>query len=138
MKTGLRFAVITWGLLISGCGKPREIPGGTPGIIHAGGDVVGDVHISIYRMNDEDSVDETPVAFAISAHDGQFELRQSGSLEGASLEAGDYRFTVESAGEIYLAWPGDYRKPARSPLRLTWNEDDQQIDLEVPVPTRVR
>lgn len=114
--------------LLTGCGPPPAIPGGTPGQIHTAGQPLGEVRITVYGQ------DGQPQAFAVSDRQGNFQLRQEGTLEGVHLSPGTYRLTIESAGEFPMHWPKAYRSPTKSPLEINWNAEQSEIDLNVPAP----
>lgn len=115
----------------SGCGGTEEIEGGTPGIIHVGSTPLADVHVSVYRP---DATASEPLAFGVSDANGRFVLRRRESLEGAWLEPGEYRCTIESAGEFQLHWPAEFQSPQDSPLNVNWSSAEKELDLNVPEP----
>lgn len=127
-----RFVAILLSLCgMTGCGGPPGIPGGTSGIVHVRNTPLRDVHVAIWRENG--GVPE-PCAFGISDPEGRFQLRVPGTLEAVWLEPGDYLGTVESSGEVPMVWPSEYQDPKRTPLRITWEEGEESLELEVPEP----
>lgn len=123
-------------LLMEGCGKPQEIPGGTPGIVRVDEKGLPDVQVTAYRANTDQK--REPVAIGISGRSGEFVLRNLNTLEAVWIEPGEYRFTVESIGEIHIPWSPEFRNPERTPLRQIRTDQDHQklIELNVPDPTR--
>lgn len=114
--------------MFTGCGTPPAIPGGTPGKLHTAGQPLGDVRITVFDHEGH------PQAFAVSDRQGNFQLRQESTLEGVHLQPGSYRFTIESTGEFRMLWPKVYRSPEKSPLKINWNAEQSEIDLDVPAP----
>lgn len=115
------------GVLV-GCGQPPAIPGGTPGTLHTEGQPLGEVRVTVFDH------DGHPQAFAVSDRQGNFQLREEATLEGVHLPPGNYRLTIESAGEFTMLWPKAYRSPKKSPLEIDWTAEQTEIDLNVPAP----
>lgn len=111
-----------------GCGPPPTIPGGTPGKLHAEGEPLGEVRVTVF--DDEGHLQ----AFAVSDRQGNFQLRNETTLEGVHLSPGRYRLTIESAGEFRMIWPGAYRSPEKSPLIVDWMAEQAELNLNVPAP----
>lgn len=78
--------------------------------------------------------DGQPQAFAVTDHQGNFQLRSETTLEGVHLSPGSYRLTIESAGEFRMIWPKVYRSPEKSPLIVDWAAEQVEIDLNVSAP----
>jgi len=127
-RTMHRFVSMLFLLLLIGCGPPPAIPGGTPGKLHAEGQPLRDVRVTVYDPHGH------PQAFAMSDSQGNFQLRKEATLEGVHLPPGSYRVTIESAGEFRMHWPKEYRSPEKSPLEIDWTEEQTEIDLNVPTP----
>ncbi|MEW4565417.1 carboxypeptidase-like regulatory domain-containing protein [Bremerella sp. JC770] len=119
--------VMLAGVLV-GCGQPPAIPGGTPGTLHTEGQPLGEVRVTVFDH------DGHPQAFAVSDRQGNFQLREEATLEGVHLPPGNYRLTIESAGEFTMLWPKAYRSPKKSPLEIDWTAEQTEIDLNVPAP----
>jgi hypothetical protein len=116
---------------LAGCGQPQEIAGGTPGRVHVDGRPLGDVHVSVYAA---DAAAAAPLGYGISNEQGRFELRQQEPPAPLRLAPGDYRFTVESVGDVVFDWPPPLADPQRTPLRHDWSGEDQELDLALPEP----
>jgi hypothetical protein len=118
--------------LIGGCGgAPREVPPGTEGVIRAEGRLLADVHVQVFA---QDSSALEPLGSGISDADGRFQLRLPDLSGPLHLEPAEYRFTIESAGDIYLKWPAPLSDPQKTPLRHTIADSGQVIELDVPMP----
>jgi 5-hydroxyisourate hydrolase-like protein (transthyretin family) len=118
--------------LTGGCSStPPEVPPGTEGLIHAEGSPLADVHVQVYA---QESSSLGPLGSALSDADGRFQLRLPDLSGPLHLEPGDYRFTIESAGDIYLNWPAALSDPQKTPLRKTITDPQQVIELDVPTP----
>ncbi len=132
MRYLLMIVCLASSVQMEGCGGPREIPGGTPGVIRIDGKGITDVQVSAYRRTQDQSFEL--VGIGISRRDGAFELRKPDTLEAVWLEAGEYRFTIESIGEVNLPWRPEFRNPEKTPLRHKTTGHSQQGSLEFDVP----
>ncbi|HWL08283.1 MAG TPA: hypothetical protein VNQ76_07760 [Planctomicrobium sp.] len=135
MRRLLLIVLIVSVMQMEGCSEPREIPGGTPGIIRIDSKGIADVQVTAYRKNQDQRFE--PVAIGISGRNGEFELRKQDALEAVWLEPGEYRFTVESIGDIHIPWSPEFRNPEKTSLRQTRTDQDHKklIELSVPDPT---
>lgn len=118
-------------LLLAGCGVPSEIPGGTAGFLHANGQPLPDVLVTVYP--DTPSVTE-PLGIGVTDADGRFALRTREPVASLTLDPGDYRFTVQSTGEIYLIWPPNYTDPSKTPLVQSVASLNEELEINVPEP----
>ncbi|MBS0260349.1 MAG: hypothetical protein JSS02_00220 [Planctomycetes bacterium] len=115
-------------VLSLGCGGPQPTPGGTIGTLQIAGQPASDMHVTVF-----DSA-EQPLAklgFGITDQDGAFELFTNEAKGSLWLKDGEYVFTVESAGSP-LTIPAEYQQPETSPLRITWSESQQELNLNIP------
>lgn len=121
--------------LLIGCGGARHVAGGTPGTLHAGSMLLGDIQVTVHRVTGPTS---EVVGMGITRADGRFELVQPGAKGPLHLAPGEYRMTVESVGPVLLRFPMEYRSAEKTPLRVEWTVADSQLDLEVPLPIASR
>ncbi len=115
---------------IAGC-APQGISGGTTGQIRTESSPLADVQITVYRV---EGTDIHEAGFGISNPDGEFSLVRTGAAGPLWLEPGEYRFTLESVGPVFMKWSPEYATAARSPLQQQWGPADHNLDLVVPVP----
>lgn len=92
-------------LSIAGCGV-RPVKGGTHGMLRIDGEVIGDIQITVHRM-DESLIE--PIGIGTTNNDGEFELLQPGAQGALWLTPGEYRFTLESIGPP-IQFPKDFTK----------------------------
>lgn len=123
--------VFICGAFLAGCGGPREIAGGTAGLLHTDGQPLSDVLVSVYRDGDSDF---KPLGIAITDSDGRFNLRTREPAAPLSLDSGTYRFTVESVGEVYLIWPSEFADRVKTPLKQSISSHDEEVAIHVPRP----
>jgi hypothetical protein len=121
--------------LLIGCGGARHVAGGTSGTLHAGSVLLGDIQVTVHRV---DGTTSEVVGMGITRHDGQFELVQPGAKGPLHLVPGAYRVTVESVGPMPLRFPKEYGSSDRTPLHVEWTAENAQLDLEVPLPIASR
>lgn len=117
-------------ILSEGCGVPGEIPGGTAGFLHANGQPIPDVLVTVYP----DTPSTDALGIGITDADGRFELRTREPITPLMLDPGDYRFTVQSMGEIYLIWPPEYADPPKTPLTRSISSSSEELEISVPQP----
>lgn len=117
---------------LSGCGGPQPVRGGTPGIVHVvDHEPLADVRVVVHRM-----LDGRPesIGFGVTQPDGTFVLYEEEAVGPLWLEAGEYRFTLESMGTSTYYWPREYDDPEHTPLQKSWMSADRQLVLEIPLP----
>lgn len=111
----------------AGCGGPKPITGGTPGVLRVGPDVLAEVQLTLHSTA---TATPQPIGFAITRADGSFELVTNGAKEPLRLAPGQYRCTLESAGSP-LKFPATYANPATTPLLISWTASDVTLQLDV-------
>ena len=79
---------------LPGCG-PRPVQGGTAGHLLSAGNPLPDVRVTVFQG--EGSA-YTPLGFGVTTNDGSFQLFQNQARGPLVLTAGEYHFTLESAG----------------------------------------
>lgn len=115
-------------LMLSGCGSPRGVTGGTMGILHAGAERLAEIQITVHQV---DGAASKPIGFAATRLDGTFELVTNGAQGPLRLRAGDYRCTLESIGSP-LPIPPEFTRPETTPLKVSWTDTENSLDLNVP------
>ena len=115
---------------MTGCGPPPEVPPGTAGIVRTDSVPLTDVLVQIYS----DPPAPQPLGAGITDSSGRFQLRLPDLSAPLHVEPGDYRLTIESAGDIPLSWPAQLRDPQKTPLRQTVTDPQQAIELDFPTP----
>jgi uncharacterized iron-regulated membrane protein len=111
-----------------GCGGPKPIIGGTPGVLRAGELQLAEMQVTVYEMQ---SGFPQAIGFAVTAADGSFQLVTNEARAALQLQPGLYRCTVESAGSP-VRIPPALMKPETTPLQVTWAATDTELKLEVP------
>lgn len=114
---------------LSGC-RAKPVVGGTPGQVQGSGELKGDIQVTLHRVEGASS---SPVGFAVTAADGSFQLVTNGARGALWLTPGEYRCTLESAGTP-VQIPADYTRPDSTPLKISWSQSDQKLDLKVSFP----
>lgn len=110
---------------LPGCG-PQPVQGGTAGHLRTAGKPLSDVQLTVFQS--EGSAFK-PLGFGLTTTDGSFQLFQNQARGPLVLTAGDYRFTLESAGAP-INIPKQYAKPETTPLRVSWNVEGS-LDLAI-------
>ena len=118
-------------VLSAGCGVPAEIPGGTAGFLDVNGQPLPDVLVTVYAGTPSAT---DPLGIGVTDAEGRFELRTREPVAPLTLDPGDYRFTVESIGEIYLVWPPKYADPSKTPLARFVSSSSEELHISVPEP----
>jgi hypothetical protein len=111
-----------------GCGGPKPITGGTPGVLRAGGDVLAEVQVTVHQ---QDGAALKPIGFAVTGTDGSFQLVTNEARAALQLQPGDYCFTLESAGSPARIPPA-LAKAETTPLKRKWTAGDASLNLDVP------
>lgn len=111
---------------LPGCG-PRPVQGGTAGHLLSAGNPLPDVRVTVFQG--EGSA-YTPLGFGVTTNDGSFQLFQNQARGPLVLTAGEYHFTLESAGAP-IQIPPRYAKPETSPLKASWDGGGAGLDLAV-------
>ena len=132
MQSKLRIGA--WAVLLtmlSGCGGPKGVTGGTPGVLTYRGKQSADIRVTVYRV---DGTASEQIGFGVTANDGTFQLVANEARGPLRLSPGDYCCTLDSAGSP-LRIPREYSKPGSTPLKVSWSAADKSLDLEVPEAT---
>jgi hypothetical protein len=112
----------------AGCGS-RSVTGGTEGVLRYHGKLLGDIQVTVYQV--EGSHFE-PIGFGITASDGSFHLVKNGARGPLRLSPGQYRCTLESAGNpLRIAAP--FAHADTTPLVVSWSAGDKSLDLDAPI-----
>jgi hypothetical protein len=112
---------------LAGCGV-SPVTGGTPGVLRADGQPLGDVQVRIYRR---DADQWLPIGFGDTAADGSFHLVTSGAQGPLQLVPGEYRCVLESVGAP-VRIPRDYADIETTPLLVSWSAQDNTLTLDIP------
>lgn len=102
--------------------------GGTPGMLRAGGEPVGEVQVTVH-VAEVDAM--RPLGFGVTSADGTFHLVLNEARGPLVLPAGQYRFTLESAGSP-VQIPREFAQADTTPLAVSWSPDDGPLKLEIP------
>lgn len=121
--------------MLTGCGGPTPVRGGTTGKLHADGAGLRDIEVTVHRQ--AGSTWEL-VGSGITDRAGEFALIQPLGAGPLWLEAGEYRCTLASVGAEPVLFPKDYRDPAKTPLQVTRQGTDTPLELNVPLPKPIR
>jgi hypothetical protein len=114
-------------LVMTGCGGPKPVAGGTRGLLHVRNRAVTDIQVAVYRAGSDE-----PFGVGVSGADGWFELRNRSASEAVLLQPGEYRVTFESVGPVALRIPSEYGRPESTPLILAWSAEQLVLELELP------
>ena len=128
MLRSLRFLSLIACLAAAGCG-PRPVTGGTPGMLRAAGEPLGDIQVTVHQV---EAGSPRAIGFGVSAADGSFHLVMNEARGPLVLAPGEYRFTLESAGAP-VQIPTEYTQAETTPLAITLLESDKNLTLEIPV-----
>lgn len=131
MRWNRTLCLVALAALSAGCGVPGDIPGGTAGTLQANGQPLPDVLVTVYP---ETPSATEPLGIGITDSEGRFELRTREPVAPLTLDPGNYRFTVESMGEIYMLWPPEYADPSRTPLTQAVSSSNEELGINVPQP----
>lgn len=115
-------------LTFPGC-RVKPTPGGTPGTLKAGGYQLSEIQVNVFA---DGGGTAQAIGFGVTKDDGKFVLFTPGAQGPLHLKPGDYTFTVETAGAPVF-FPPEYASAATSPLKVRWTENDQALQLEVPL-----
>lgn len=115
-------------VVAAGCGGPRGVTGGTEGVLHAGGERLADIQLTIHEVEGSTT---KPIGFAQTRTDGTFNLVTNGAMGPLRLDAGEYLCTIESAGSP-VQIPPELMKAKTTSLKVTWTDSDRMLDLNVP------
>ncbi|MBS0206454.1 MAG: hypothetical protein JSS49_26500 [Planctomycetes bacterium] len=124
----VRVSIIAILVTVAGCGRPRGVTGGTEGVLHAGGERLADIQLTILEVEGSTT---KPIGFAQTRADGTFRLVTDGARGPLRLHAGEYRYTIESAGSP-LQIPSELMKSKTTTLKFTWTDGDRMLDLNIP------
>ena len=120
--------LVTGILAISGCGGIKPVTGGTVGALKVAGQLLSDIQVTVHRV--EGTATEA-VGFGTTDQEGLFELVTNEAQGPLVLDAGEYRFTLESAGAP-VQFPEEYSKPETTPLTKVWGDGNGELELQVP------
>ena len=110
------------------CGGVKPVAGGTQGTLKVAGQLLSDIQVTVHQVEGGPA---HPVGFGTTIADGTFELVTNGAQGPLWLDAGEYRFTLESAGAP-VQFPKEYTHADTTPLKRTWAGGDGDLELEVP------
>jgi hypothetical protein len=113
-----------------GCGGVESVAGGTRGTLLADGAPLSEIQITVHHV---DGSTTQPVGFGVTA----FELFANGAQGPLWLEPGEYRCTLESVGAP-LQIRQEYTQPETTPLKVSWSQIDQSLNLEIPTPPMLK
>ncbi len=134
MKQFLMVVALGLFLAATGCGGPRPTVGGTAGRLHSGSTNLSEIQVNVFRAEGTQFV---PVGLGIPQPNGSFQLVKLDASGPVTLEAGEYRCTLESIGAT-VTIPAELTKPETTKLKVNWLPSDSLLDLDVPPlkPTR--
>jgi hypothetical protein len=118
--------IFTTGVMLSGCGGVQPTVGGTAGTLSIGDELLSDIQLTVHHVEGQET---KPIGFAVTDVDGAYQLMTNGAHGPLHLGAGEYRFTLESAGAPFKK---DYSDPQKTPLKVTWSGDETILTLQVP------
>lgn len=121
-------ALVLVTLLLPGCGGPKPVSGGTPGMLRSQGYPLAEMKVTLYQAEGSGF---RLIGFASTGMDGSFQLVTKEARGPLKLPPGNYRYTLESNGSPARI-PRAVLKPETTPLRLSWAADDAQLRLDVP------
>ena len=114
-------------LLLGGCESNEVVTGGTSGTLTAGGETLTEIQVTVYQKMG--SVWEKRGTGVIDSS-GKFMLHTPEADAPLTLEAGQYRFTLESAGAPVII-PKPYRSVDSTPLEVAWTTDQSELKLNI-------
>lgn len=114
---------------VIGCSEgATSAKGGTPGVLRFGTDVSSDIVVTVHRRRDSGF---EVAGFGTTSENGTFVLYAPGATEPLWLQPGEYAVTLESIGPP-VQFPRDYGTPKTSPLKVTWSDTMETLELDVP------
>ena len=129
----LLFVIVLF--VATGCsGSARPVTGGTAGELHAGDDPLGDIQVTVHQI---EGTSFEAIGFAATRADGSFELVTPGAQGPLRLTPGEYCCTLESVGAPIVI-PKDYTKAETTPLKVTWELGDSNLELELLLKKKTR
>ena len=115
-------------IVAAGCGGgARPVSGGTAGALYSGGDPLGDIQVTVHQL---EGMSFETIGFAATHADGSFELVTPGAQGPLRLTPGEYCCTLESVGAP-ITIPKEYTKAETTPLKVTWESGDANLELEL-------
>ena len=126
LKSGL-FVLLFMAAALPGCGGVKPVAGGTQGTLKVAGQLLSDLQVTAHQVK---AGSTRPVGFGTTIADGTFKLVTNRAQGPLWLDAGEYRFTLESAGAP-VQFPKEYTHADTTPLKLTWAGGDGNLELEV-------
>ncbi len=111
---------------LAGCGGVKPVTGGTSGTLSFGDQLLSDIQVTVHQL---DGTSFQNVGFGVTDRDGWFELVTNRAQGPLVLDAGEYRFTLESAGAPVQV-PKEYSQAETTPLKVSWSGDGE-LELKV-------
>jgi hypothetical protein len=110
-----------------GCGGVSPVAGGTQGSLVFGDQLMSDIQVSVHQL--EGSA-WTRIGFGVTDREGRFELLTEGAKGPLWLPAGEFRFTLETAGAPYQI-PQEYGQAETTPLKVSRSGEKDELQLKV-------
>lgn len=120
-------AMLALSAMQPGCG-PRPVAGGSSGVLLAGGDLLGDIQVTLHQAEGDSW---RAIGFGVTKIDGTFALVTVGATGPLWLSPGEYRCTLESVGAPVKV-PDAYSRAETTPLKISWPTADGSLALEAP------
>lgn len=125
----IRFIVLLL-MVFSFCGcqrsKAKSVEG-TAGVLKLGDAPLPDFQVKVYGQSDGQFV-----GTGATNWEGRFVLATPDGKGPCWLAAGEYVCELESFGTEAPKISPAYRDKAKSPLKLTWTDIQQQMELQIP------
>ena len=114
--------------LSTACQQSASGPvGGTPGTLKMGEVPLADFQIKVFRAADGELL-----GTGATNWEGKFQLVSAESPTAYTLVPGEYVCTLESFGTDAPKLAAAYNDKSKSPLKLKWTGDEQQMELVIP------
>ncbi len=125
----IRFVVLLMMVLpFFGCQRnAAKAPGGDNGSVEAWRRTSARLQVKIYGQSDGNFV-----GTGATNWEGRFVLASPDGKGPCWLPAGEYVCELESFGAESPKINPSYRDKAKSPLKLTWTDSKQQMELQIP------
>jgi hypothetical protein len=123
-KPGMILLLMPLLLTGPGCGQ-QPVTGGTGGLLTTGGNPLPEVQLTVYSAASGERL-----GFAVTNHEGAFELVRPGASGPLQLDAGSYMVTLESVGAPAVL-PQEYLDRESTPLTIDWNAGEPLM-IDVP------
>lgn len=123
------YALLLLLLIVVGCQRAPTGPvGGASGILRLGESPLADFQVKVFRQSDG-----VLQGTGATNWEGKFHLVASDGKTPFWLEPGDYVCVLESFGTDAPKLSAAYKDKTKSPLRLSWANREEQIELVLPV-----